>query len=301
MARTVSGSRSADSCSIGDRIDELGLPEVDDDLLRGIWAIKYSAPPDEIALTQALRDSAAVGIRTHSSSTAYRVAGGIAALAQRIAEDSGGEIRLKAAVRSIEQSRDGVAVCLDGGIRYLAEQVVLTLPLNVISTISFTPGLSAAKHAISRQGQASQGLKTWVRVRGDSLRDTCFMGGPDLPLTLAKCEYSFEDDCILCAFGPRASRLRPTDRHGIQEALRLWQPGIDVVDVTGHDWVRDPYARETWLALRPRQWTSYFAELQKPEDRIHLAGSDVASSGAGFIEGAIHSGLAVARRLTTDS
>ena len=46
---------------------------------------------------------------------------------------------------------------------------------------------------------------------------------------------------------------------------------------------------------RAGELTASLAELQRPEGRVVLAGSDDANGWAGFIDGAIESGLAAAR------
>ena len=72
-------------------------------------------------------------------------------------------------------------------------------------------------------------------------------------------------------------------------------PQLDVVDVHGHDWTNDEFARGTWSMYRPGQLSRYLRDLQQPEGRVLLAGSDVASGWNGFIDGAIESGLTAAR------
>jgi monoamine oxidase len=52
--------------------------------------------------------------------------------------------------------------------------------------------------------------------------------------------------------------------------------------------------------LRPGQLTGALAELQVPECRVRLAGSDYANGWAGFIDGAIESGKRAARRVLGD-
>jgi len=46
---------------------------------------------------------------------------------------------------------------------------------------------------------------------------------------------------------------------------------------------------------RPNAVTRYLRELQRPEGRVFLAGSDIASGWSGFIDGAVESGLWAAR------
>jgi monoamine oxidase len=59
----------------------------------------------------------------------------------------------------------------------------------------------------------------------------------------------------------------------------------------------DEFSQATWPMMRPNQLTRYLAELQRPEDGLHLAGSDYASGWAGFVDGAIESGITTARRV----
>jgi monoamine oxidase len=46
---------------------------------------------------------------------------------------------------------------------------------------------------------------------------------------------------------------------------------------------------------RPNQLSRYLRDLQQPDGRVLLAGSDVASGWNGFIDGAIESGLTAVR------
>ena len=59
---------------------------------------------------------------------------------------------------------------------------------------------------------------------------------------------------------------------------------------------RDEFSRGTWAIHRPGWYTHHHAEMQRPEGRVLLAGSDLANGWAGFIDGAIESGLTAAAR-----
>ena len=65
--------------------------------------------------------------------------------------------------------------------------------------------------------------------------------------------------------------------------------------MASHDWVADEFAGETWPMQRAGQLTESLAELQRPEGSVFLAGSDYANGWAGFIDGAIESGMQSAR------
>ena len=108
-------------------------------------------------------------------------------------------------------------------------------------------------------------------------------------------EYTVGGDTLMVAFGPDAGRLDPTDATAVAGDLNQLLPELEVVDVHAHDWTADQYSRGTWSMYRPGQITRYLRDLQQPEGRVMLAGSDVASGWNGFIDGAIESGLTAAR------
>jgi monoamine oxidase len=106
-----------------------------------------------------------------------------------------------------------------------------------------------------------------------------------------------DGDSLLVGFGPRAAALDPQDTDAVRAALRPMLPGVEVVATTGHDWMADELSQATWPMMRPNQLTRYLAELQRPEDGLHLAGSEYANGWAGFVDGAIESGMTTARHV----
>jgi monoamine oxidase len=176
--------------------------------------------------------------------------------------------------------------------------VVVTTPLNVLETIEFDPPLSETKRSAAAQGQASSGVKAWARLRGE-YEPFVALAPSTAPLTLAQVDRVGDGETIVVLFGPDAAALDGNDWEAVQAALRQWLPDVDVIEAASHDWVGDPLSGETWPMLRPGQLTGALAELQRPEGRIVLAGSDYASGWMGFIDGAIESGLRAAHLLDT--
>lgn len=291
-----------DQQTVVDRIASLKLPAEQDELVRGMWALNFNAPPELGGLTQALRwCSAASGSwqLLFEACAAYKFKHGTRSLINAIATDSEADIRLGSEVTKVSQSDTGVSVHTVSGEQYTASDVIVTLPLNALSTIEFEPKLSALKQAAAATGQASCGVKTWIRVRGEL--EPCYLfGGPDLPLTFAQTEYFVGGDTVFVAFGPEEARLRPDDVDAVAKAVALWRPELEVVDATGHSWVADRYSQETWPMLRPGQ-LEQLRDLQQPDGHVHIAGSDYGTGWAGFMDGAIESGLRTARRLIARS
>lgn len=307
------GLTEIDRWSVADRLAQLGLSRDEHDALSGVWADHFSAPPRDGALTQALRWCAVASgdwRLLHEATSSYRLRDGTRQLAHAIAKDAGADMRLGSTVTAIEQEGNGASggagsgggadarraiVTTVDGTFVRAGRVVVTVPLNALSAIDMRPPLSPGKQAAAAEGTASRGVKAWIRVRGEIEPFTAYAPA-DHPLVWTRCEYVAEGDTILVALGPDAGQLRPDDTAEVAAALRRWRPDLDVVDVTGHDWVTDGFTHETWPMQRPDQLTSYLRDLQTPDGVVHLAGSDYASGWAGFIDGAIESGIRVARR-----
>ncbi|WP_308423973.1 flavin monoamine oxidase family protein [Saccharopolyspora thermophila] len=289
-----------DALSVADYFAGLDLAPAAREVITGVWAEHFNAPAAVSGLSQAMRWCAAASgdwRLLHEATSGCRLSAGTAALASAIATDTAADLRLGTRVVGVAQQDGGAVVTTADGNRITAKRVICTLPLNVLDTIDFQPALPAAKRSAATERTASQGLKTWIRVRGEIPPFTAY--APDThPLTFARTEYTVDGDTVLVAFGTRAADLDPTDKAGVAQALRAWRDDLKVVDVAGHNWMTDEFSRETWPMQRPGQLTAYLAALQRPHGCVHFAGSDVANGWAGFIDGAIESGLTAAAQVT---
>ncbi|MER7083489.1 flavin monoamine oxidase family protein [Saccharopolyspora kobensis] len=287
-----------DHLSVADYLSGLDLTPAEREVTTGVWAEHFNGPAAVSGLAQAMRWCAVASGNwqlLHQATSGHRLTEGTAALAGAIAADSDAELRLGSVVTSVAQDTGGGAtVTTADGSRFAARQVICTLPLNVLDTIDFQPALPAAKLAANAERTASQGLKTWIRVRGEVPPFTGY-APDDHDLTFVHTECTVDGDTLLVAFGTRAADLAPDDVEGVTRALRAWREDLEVLDVAGHDWMSDAFARETWPMQRPGQLTAYLAALQEPHGAVRFAGSDVATGWAGFIDGAIESGLRVSR------
>jgi monoamine oxidase len=96
---------------------------------------------------------------------------------------------------------------------------------------------------------------------------------------------------LMIGFGVDAERCDPADLAGMQASLDETLPGYEVLDTTAHDWLADEFSRGTWAIHRPGWDEHHHAAMRRPEGNVILAGSDLANGWAGFIDGAIESGL----------
>ncbi|GER24446.1 putative flavin-containing monoamine oxidase AofH [Zafaria cholistanensis] len=290
-----------DGITLSEAIDRLGLPEDQRRLLRSFWALNFNGKLDQAAYTQALRWCAAASgswqLMFETCAT-FKVEGGTRRLAEAILADSTADLHLNQPVVAIVQDESGVIAQTADGQQFSARQLVLALPLSVLGDIDIQPALSPAKRQAAARGQAGRGAKLWIKVKGRQERFVA-MGPENAPLNFVQAEYIDEDTTTLVCFGPDAAAIDVNDPEAAQGILDLLVPGLEVLEVAGHNWVDDEYSRSTW----PMHYTGYLtgslAELQRPEGRIRLAGSDFANGWGGFIDGAIESGLDAARAVTS--
>ena len=287
-----------DRLTIAERIEQLDLDAEERAVLEAELESLASGPLDEVGAVSVLRTHALSGYSLALAQfTGGRVtlADGTRALLEAIASAAPVETRLETPVAAVRARGGGVEVETRGGEVFEAAAAVVAVPLNVLGTIEFEPALSEGKQAAIADGQGSRGVKIFLRARGADVRENAIR--PGHPFGYLDTELLLGDDTQLqIGFGADAARCDAGDAAGVQRALDEILPGYELVAATAHDWVADEYARGTWATHRPGWFTRHHAEMRRPEGRILLAGSDLANGWAGFIDGAIESGLETGAR-----
>lgn len=290
-----------DSVSLPKRIAELEITDYSRDILESFWALNFSGPIDDAALTQALRWVALTNgdwMVNFEACATFKIEGGTGKLINGIA--SGTDVRLTTTVSRVQYSEDAATVITKDGAHFNAAYVICTLPLGAMDTVSFEPALPAASRKAIAEGQVSKGIKAWITVKG-KIKPFAALGSAEWPLNFVQCEYDQDGNTILVAFGPDTSRLDAADLQQVQAALDLLVPDLEVLDVASHDWTNDPLSAQTWPMHRTGYLTEALPSLQRPHGRLLIAGSDYANGWGGFIDGAIESGLEVARTIQNQS
>lgn len=289
-----------DHLSMQDRIDNSDLTAEERDLVNAVLSTACSAPCADGALTAMLRWFSLAGWNFGLMLEAVGAYGlRTADLVEALVADAQPEVRLSTPVAAIEQHDERVTVTARGGEAFTAPAVVVTVPLNTLGAIDFSPALAPEKQAEAARGQASRGVKVWAQVRGDF--EPFYVQAPDdRPITFLETKDVLADGTkLLMAFGPDAERMAADDEPAVRRAVEQLLPGgAEVVAATGHDWLADEFSRGTWSVFRPGQLSGALAALQAPHGQVVFAGGDVANGWNGFIDGAIESGLSAARSVT---
>lgn len=288
-----------DRTTLAQAIDDLDLEPDVRELVRSFWSLNFNGRLDEAAYTQALRWAAISNgdwMLMFEACATYKIDGGTRRLIEAIRADAEIDLHLNTPVTAVDQTDSTVSVTTAEGHRFTAAAVVVTLPLGALGGVEFSPALSAPKAKAVQRGQAGRGAKLWIKVKGQQERFVAFASA-ESPLNFVQAEYFDADTTTLVAFGPNATAVPTDDVTAAQAMLNQLVPGLEVLEVTGHNWVADEYAGETWPMHYAGHLTECFEDLQRPDGRVFLAGADYATGWGGFIDGAIESGLTAARRV----
>jgi glycine/D-amino acid oxidase-like deaminating enzyme len=280
----------------------LDLDPAERDMLDGILSYTVAAP-DQQAVSQILRWAALYfgDWRVLWESGAYwRIATGTKSLIEAIAAESSADIRLSTPVSAIANDGDGVLITTRAGETIRAKSVIVTVPVNALNTIDFSPALSEGSQRLADEGHPMRNRKMWVRAKGEIEAFTAYAPLGANPITIAMTEYRLDGDTLIVCFCPDATAIDPDDKDAVQDALRAYVPDLEVVDTDGHDWADDEFSQGTWMMMRPGQLSSAVPDIQKPHGHVYFAGSDIAPSFVGWIEGALESGALAARNVVRD-
>lgn len=228
-------------------------------------------------------------------------------LGRSIVERRGEEsIRFSTPVTAVRIRDDGVVVELTGGATVEADDVVLTVPPSTWKQIKIEPELPKVLQvpmANSTKFLAVTKDKVWKKLG----REPNAMSTGPVQLTWETTAGQGDDGehaLVAYAGGRTADRNRewPADEREsrYREALEALYPGFAAAMTGGRfvDWVADPWARGTYSLPAPGDVTTVGPVLAKPHaGRLHFAGEHCSYAFVGWMEGALQSGVKVARRL----
>ncbi|MGH2873056.1 MAG: flavin monoamine oxidase family protein [Solirubrobacteraceae bacterium] len=282
-----------DRLTIAQRVDQLELSDEEHAVLVAELESLASAPLDQAGAVSVLRWHALSGYSlrlTQETGGRVTIVRGTRALLDAIAGAAPFERRLCEPVAAIVRTGSVVEVQTRAGGGVRARAAIVAVPVNALGAIEFAPALPEAKQRAITQGQASRGVKLMLRVRGERVLQNAIAPGHPFGY-LASEELDGDGTQLMIGFGPDAQLLDTADLGAMQGALDELLPGYELLGLTNHDWLADEFARGTWAIHRPGWYEHHHAEMQRPEPGLVLAGSDLANGWAGFIDGAIESGL----------
>jgi monoamine oxidase len=287
-----------DRLSIADRLHELVLSAEERDVLTAELESLAHAPLEQAGAVSVLRWHALSGYSlelTQFTGGRVTIVGGTGALLGAIASAAPFERLLGAVVAAVRSNGDRVEVETRDGTVFAARAVVVAVPLNALGQVEFTPALPEDKQRAIAFGQASRGIKIFIHARGEPLLQNSIRPGHPFGY-LGTDALNGDGSQLLIGFGIDAERCDAADLAGVQHQLDAILPGYEALGATAHDWLADELSRGTWAIHKPGWYEHHHAAMQRIDGRIVLAGSDIANGWAGFIDGAIESGLRAGAR-----
>ncbi len=243
-----------------------------------------------------------------TESEVYHCNGGNQQLALHFADAIGSRhILLNAPVSEVAVSPDGVVVRLVGDRSLNADDVILTAPPSVWNTIRFDPALP---EFLAPQMGSNVKYLMWLKDRfwlADDRAALSFSNGPVQTTWELTAGQPGDTPAGMVAYsgGPEADAMRalPAARRDAAYAEILAQryPGLADAFVKSRfmDWPSTPWTKASYSFPAPGQVTTIGPVLQSGLGRLHFAGEHSCYKFVGYMEGALASGVAVARRLAT--
>ena len=259
------------------------------------WTISGNGNPDLVAASEFL-SSCAYGDGTPESMMSalrHTLAPGVGMLAERMIASAQVRLELNAPVVALNQDHGSVTVACKNGRTVKARAAVCALPLNALQGVAFTPALAAKKREAIALGHGGRSLKLWLKVKG--IEPGILASGGTGGLRWLFSERSSADGAtLIVGFALADGTLDPADRASVAASLKRFFPEGELIAWDWHDWVSDPYARGTWVALPATATWIGDPQVWGREKRLAFATSDFAEHAAGWFEGAIRSGEAAA-------
>lgn len=227
------------------------------------------------------------------------VRGGNQRIAERIAEELAGEVRLRSAALAVDQDERGVTVHVADGTTVRADSVIVAVPLPILRRLVFTPALPADKaDAYARMGVGDitkLHVSLAERVTPDAIQDL------DVPFwAYTPSEHDGRSSVVGAAAGGSEHRERlaidTRDPHTFRQRLAAAWPELQLADeMLLTPWMHDPWARGAYT-FHPVAWSDDAERaLSAPLGRIAFAGEHASEEQT--IDGVMRSGIRAAQEV----
>jgi monoamine oxidase len=233
--------------------------------------------------------------------------GGMHQVAACMAAELGDRVVLGAPVRKIAQDASGVRVTTDKG-EFEARRIIVAAPPGPIARIAFEPLLPTARDGLHQRMPMGAIIKTIVAYKEPFWRTLGFSGQvvtDDDAVGIVMDDSQGPDHAVLLCFieGRHALEMSAAGKDVrkkkvIDSLMRFF--GLQAADFIGYDdndWTQEPFTHGYVGHMPPGVMTRFGHALREPCGRIHWAGTETSTEWAGYIEGAMRSGIRAAKEV----
>ncbi|MEX1059981.1 MAG: NAD(P)/FAD-dependent oxidoreductase [Methyloceanibacter sp.] len=297
-----------DLTTVADKVMSVDAPEIAKKAIIGDFVSETGVPSDRqgyLGLLAAVKGGSLEKYWTETD--VYHCKGGNQQLAQKLAAEIGAErILLNLPASEVKIGKDRVVVACADGRTFTADDAILTVPPSVWDNIKFDPPLPAFLRP-----QMGHNVKYLISLKNrfwlsDDLSPESLSNGSVQATWESTAGQEGDAPAGMIAFsgGPGADAMRaiPADKRdaAYEEELRTRYPKLAEAFVASRfmDWPAVPWTRASYSFAAPGEVTTMGPLLHKGiEDRLHFAGEYACYKFAGYMEGALNSGVTIARRL----
>lgn len=293
----LEAAEELDSLSVQDVIDQLDIDDETKLLLSSEIAVQMNAHPKDVSYLSQLRWWSASGWDVAlmiDCLARYKIESGMSDLASAMANNADLDIRLQHVVSEVLQSPNSVEISTTEGKKIRARRVICALPFNCLKDLSFNPPLAAEKHALSQEEHAAKGMKLLFKTVGEPEGHAVIAGPGEKPINLLNPIRVEGAERLYVGFGTDGTAFDPNNLEEVNRVLADLHPELEATDAAGHDWHNDEFSRGTWHMPKPTQNIRTLQAFDAPEHRVHFAGDYLGRGWAGFVDGAIESGIRTA-------
>jgi monoamine oxidase len=233
--------------------------------------------------------------------------GGMHQVFARMADELGDRVVLGAVVRKIVQDENGVRVETDKG-EFEARRLIVAAPPGPIARIQFEPHLPATRDGLHQRMPMGAIIKAIVVYKSAFWRDLGYSGqvATDDDTVGIVVEDTPENGppTLLCFIEGRhalemsAAGREAREKKVIASLVRFFGPqAADYVAYDDNDWLLEPFTHGYVGHMPPGVMTRFGHALRGPCGRIHWAGTETSTEWAGYIEGAMRSGIRAAQEV----
>ncbi len=275
----------------------------------------YSAESWEMSLLQVLTglgstESIEYSISPSGSAQERRIVGGSHLICERMAEELGQKsVRLNSQVHSISQNDETVTVSYSD-TKVTADRVIVALPPTLAGRLWFYPPLPAKRDALTQRMPMGSVVKVEAAYTEPFWREEGLSGIAihlEDPVVSIKDNSPPDASCgvLVGLIGGLYARrfIEMTYEQRRKTTLdifaRCFGPKAqDTFEYVEMDWMSEEYSRGGYGShFTIGTWTEYGESLVEPIGRIQWAGAETAGKFSNFMEGAVRSGMRVAKEI----
>ncbi|KAF4308627.1 monoamine oxidase n [Botryosphaeria dothidea] len=206
-------------------------------------------------------------------------------------------------ISSVNDNGSKVEVTTRDGRQFQAARIICTVPLNVLSTVSFNPPLPAGKRSAIGVGHVNQCVKVHAEISDKDMRSWSGITYPENPLIYAIGDGTTPaGNTHIVAFGAHQHHIHAEENvENTLNAVKSLAPGkMDIHRLVFHNWSKDEFAKGAWFFSPPKLLADHLEDLRARHGNIFFASSDWAVGWRSFIDGAIEEGTRAALAVKTE-